>query len=335
MKKSRFDNPLRVFWDINFSSSFNKTLPKEDILDIAGKVVSARPFFVNLGEDILSCEYLNNILEKFKPAGIKPSLSSSSLIKDDDKYNFLKEHKIDFLEFKLDPHIDEITKDKNYLNKINDTLEVYKAITKKVCPSLVITAKNYFLLPFILDSFIQHGIRYFKMPNTLINDMTADKVLKEHLSSEDIKELGKLIKDRVGYFKSNIDFFIHDLFIFRIFFKTKDEGKIRAEYGGCQAANALCYIDQSGELYLCSSFHVSLGSVLEHDIKTLFKSEKRLNYKRMIDEQFDEKCIQCIDFNECRGGCRGVVYFINDSVSGLDPLCPYAEEHGTLPKRAP
>jgi len=326
MKNSRLAAPLRIFWDVNYLKSYSDkpALQKENILKIADEIIACKPFFVNLGEDILNYEQLAELLEKFSLAKIKLSLSSSNLIAaDKGKYGFLKEHKLDFMEFRLDPHIGKIKKDKNYLNKICETLKVYESITKKVCPSLVITKENFELLPYLLDYFIERGIKYFKMPNTVINERNIGKAEMEHLIYDDVKKLKEIIGGRISYIKSKMELFIHDLFIFEIFYPAGEESSKRSEYGGCQAGNALCYIDQKGDLYLCSSLYISLGNVLKEDIKSLFKSEKRLNYKNMIEEQYSKQCVQCIDFSKCRGGCRGIVYFMNDSFLGLDPLCPY------------
>jgi GeoRSP system SPASM domain protein len=326
MTKSKLDAPLRVFWDINYFDPYEgEILKKEDLLKIADRIVSCKPFFVNLGENILSLECLRDILKKFNKAHIKLSLSSSALITDKDKFSYLKDHKIDFLEFRLDPFIETIMNDISYLDKISETLEIYAEITEKVCPSLIVTKHNYHLLPQLLDYFADKGIKYFKMPNTVINERTINSISSDHLLYEDVQKLRNIIKDKVSFYKSKIKFFIHDLFIFEIFFSIKDEASERVEFTGCQAGNALCYIDQKGELYLCSSLSVSLGNVLEQDIKALFKSEKRAKYLKMLDEQYDKKCIQCMDFTECRGGCRGIVYFINDSFLGLDPLCPHKD----------
>jgi len=329
MKDTKLDAPLRVYWDINYIGSFpGSLLEKNDILKVADEVIACRPFYVNLGEDILNFSHLKDLLEKFKTAQIMLSLSSSSLVNEVEDLDFLKEHKVDFLEFKLDPHIDEIKKDTGYLDKIKTTLDAYAGITKKVCPSLIVTGENYVLLPVIIDFLAQNGVKYFKMPNTVINERTVNNISQKHMIYEDVAKLGELITDKVDYYKSKMEFFIHDLFIFEIFFPVKGESKQRAEYDGCQAGNALCYIDHKGDLYLCSSLYMSLGSLLENSIRKLFKSEKRLEFKKMIDEQHHEKCVQCADFSECKGGCRGIVYFLNDSFLGLDPLCPYSGKGG-------
>ncbi len=147
MKISKLDAPLRVYWDVNFKHSSDDILQKEDIFKIAGRILAGRPFFVNLGEDILNYEHLNELLEKFQDAKIKLSLSSSNIIKDKKDLGFLNEHKLDFLEFKLNPHIATIKRNKKHLDKINKTLKMYLNVTDKVCPSLVVTADNYKLLP--------------------------------------------------------------------------------------------------------------------------------------------------------------------------------------------
>ena len=327
MKNSWLDAPLRVFLDVNYISSFGKPLlPKEDILLIADRVAACKPFFVNLGEDILNYEHLEELLARFSTASIKLSLSSSNLLDGSENLEYLKDHKIDFLEFKLDPHVDALLDDITYIDKIKETLSLYSGITKKVCPSMIVTGKNFKLIPYLMDFCIENSIKYFKMPNTVINERTISIIPDEHLLFEDVQKLRALLSEKADYYKKNLELFIHDLFIFEIFFPSKDESKMRAEYNGCQAGNALCYIDQNGDLYLCSSLYVSIGSVLENEIKTLFKSEKRAEYKKMIDEQYTDKCIECVDFQECKGGCRGIVYFVNDSFLGLDPLCPYGKQ---------
>ncbi len=171
------------------------------------------------------------------------------------------------------------------------------------------------------------------MPNTFINNRAAEEISQQLLTFDDLKNLRELISGKVDYYRSNIRFFIHDLFIFKIFFPEKRKSKERMEYGGCQAGNALCYIDQKGDLYLCSSLYVNLGSVLDKDIKTIFRSKLRSDVRKKIEERFAKKCVRCLDFSDCQGGCRGVVYFINETFLQPDPLCPYGKEENQKPKK--
>ncbi len=327
MTQAKLDAPLRVYWEINYGNSTGEArLTQAELLNVADIIIAGRPFYLNLGEDILNYNRLDELLGRFSGKGIQVSLSSSTLIDDAESISFLKKHKLDFLELKLDPHIDAINSDPGYLKKIATTLKVYSSITKKVCPSLMINADNYTMLPEIMDFLAEQGIKYFKMPNTVINESTLDKLKNTLLRADDIMRLKEILRDKVADYKSNIHFFIHDLFIFKIFFPTEEESKLRAEYGGCQAGNALSYIDQSADLYFCSALHVSFGNLLADDIKMLFKSDKRNEVKQLIDEDFPEKCTSCLDFKECRGGCRGVVYHLNESFACVDPLCPYIDE---------
>lgn len=324
MKGARLDTPLRVFWDVNYSNDYGgATLSREDVLKVADEIIACRPFYVNLGEDILTYPHLDELLEKFKDLRLKLTLSSSALSVSDDTVELIKEYKIDFLELRLDPHVDAIIESKGHLDKIREALDRYAKISEKLCPSLIVTKENYTLIPVLIDLFITHGIKYFKMPNTVINEQTVNDVREKHLKHEDIVRLRELLTDKVEDYKSKIELFIHDLFIFEIFYPNKEESGKRAEYGGCQAGNALSYIDQKGDLCLCSSLYVNMGSVLEKSIRAIFKSERRLKYRHMIEERYDDRCLDCADFDKCKGGCRGIVYFMNDSFKDVDPLCPY------------
>ncbi|MFC1855781.1 hypothetical protein ACFL2A_04505, partial [Thermodesulfobacteriota bacterium] len=100
MINNRLDAPLRVFWDVNYFLSHDaSTLQKDDVFKVADSIIACRPFYVNLGEDIIHYEHIEELLDKFKKTNIQLSLASASLISEQ-KLDFLKDHKVNILEFK-------------------------------------------------------------------------------------------------------------------------------------------------------------------------------------------------------------------------------------------
>ncbi|UCG38870.1 MAG: SPASM domain-containing protein [bacterium] len=96
---------------------------------------------------------------------------------------------------------------------------------------------------------------------------------------------------------------------------------------GCEAANAIAYIDAEGTVYPCESLMVPLGSLKEDDPEAIFRSPVRERIRRDV-EGLPGLCVPCPELTACVGGCRGAVYHLTGHYAAPDPSCPgRAEEH--------
>nr|NIS43769.1 SPASM domain-containing protein [Desulfuromonadales bacterium] len=112
---------------------------------------------------------------------------------------------------------------------------------------------------------------------------------------------------------------IHDRFIWEIF--SGPEVVEHSEYGGCQAANSLVHIDCGGDVWPCSSWPQSLGSLLEADLEEIWSGPQRMGVRREIAAE-PVGCRSCRDYALCLGACRGLGRSLNQVGGERDPACP-------------
>jgi radical SAM protein with 4Fe4S-binding SPASM domain len=75
-----------------------------------------------------------------------------------------------------------------------------------------------------------------------------------------------------------------------------------ADFGdrGCTSGFTHCTIGPEGEVRPCTHTPITLGTVWEDDIQTLWQSPQLRAWRRQIPTG----CLSCAALNQCRGGCR-------------------------------
>lgn len=89
---------------------------------------------------------------------------------------------------------------------------------------------------------------------------------------------------------------------------------------GCQAGNALAYIDPAGILYPCASLPVPLARVSGGAITEAW-SGPGLGALREGIARIPETCATCPSVPTCRGGCRGWAHYLTADWNTPGPDC--------------
>ncbi|MDY6848492.1 MAG: SPASM domain-containing protein [Geoalkalibacter sp.] len=118
-----------------------------------------------------------------------------------------------------------------------------------------------------------------------------------------LDQLKNAFADNADCLRQGVALEIHDLFLWELL--HPDANRRREGYAGCQAANSLAHVAASGDLMPCSSWPLSLGSLLEEGLLELWQSPCRFEVRRMI-EALPGDCRRCRDLRVCFGGCRGL-----------------------------
>lgn len=91
---------------------------------------------------------------------------------------------------------------------------------------------------------------------------------------------------------------------------------------GCRAGTAQATIDPEGNVRPCNYAPVQCGNLLVQSLEEIWQSAAMEEWRRMIPDE----CLECLHFEECRGGCRAAAM-----MQGLtrDPLMSIADSVAT------
>ncbi len=105
------------------------------------------------------------------------------------------------------------------------------------------------------------------------------------------------------------------------FILTQALGTESMEPSGCEAANAIAFIDEKGVVYPCETLMVPLGDLCREGLAAIWASPLRERVRSDVGKM-PGVCAQCPDLAMCRGGCRGAVYHLKGHYTAPDPMCP-------------
>jgi len=108
---------------------------------------------------------------------------------------------------------------------------------------------------------------------------------------------------------------VHDFMISQVL------GMTGPEPSGCEAGNSMAYIDHAGTVFPCRSLLIPLGSLENDSFEEVWSNPARDRIRRDL-LKLPATCTSCSALQNCRGGCRGIVYHLYGHYGDVDPLCP-------------
>lgn len=112
--------------------------------------------------------------------------------------------------------------------------------------------------------------------------------------------------------------------------RSKNEGKpterrsLKFSTGGgkgCVAAQSICFVNSTGDVYPCSYFPISAGNVFKESLKDIWHNAHLFNDLRNF-KSYEGKCGVCKYLSVC-GGCRARAYAVTGSFLAEEPYCNY------------
>jgi len=304
------DAPLRVSWDLHGK---NGTLNAKDAVRVAGALSTAGVFFVTLEERPLLHPAIDEILSVLTSGGCQPLLVCNG---SDEELDLLPaNHPIRDLFLNIQPFFAAGRPDCAALSRSLTRLR-----EKGYEPALLLTPlrDNIYAIPDLLEFCRQNGVGKFKLPNVKIGGSFCPSARTGLLRPQDVERLQTLLGADPAALRKGVALEVHDLFLWELLFPGREEG--RGEYGGCQAANSLGHVDETGGLYPCSSWPEKLGSLLHHSLEELWQLPGRFRIREEI-AAVPADCSGCRDYPLCLGGCRGLARFLDGEAGGMDPSC--------------
>ena len=301
------DAPLRLSWDIA-----SDQLNADQLQQIARQLLDAGVFFVTLEAEPLQHPAVLPLLETLTTGGCQLSLVLKGK---KDEFELLES-----IPKSVSLYLDcatAIVDGQLNLSRLTQRLE---QLRKAEFAPLLLWVPRRGELPFILDLLdfcAAEKVDCFKLPNQKIG-VNADLYRSFLPDCNDLEKLAALVSSSGVPQIANLQLEVHDLFLWELLQPLS--GGSRSEYGGCQAANSLGYIDKYGQLFPCASWPQPLGDLLQENLLDLWQSQLRLQIRQQIAE-IPVGCEGCRDYEICYGGCRGLSSFCRDDGLKRDLLC--------------
>ncbi len=105
------------------------------------------------------------------------------------------------------------------------------------------------------------------------------------------------------------------------FFSISQDGRRHLGLDMCGACKMTCCIDPVGDVFPCAfmqSPEFCGGNLREKTFKEIWDNAPAFRYFRRLEP---ESCKKCPRFENCRGGCPAVAYFLSGDLNSPDPEC--------------
>ena len=292
-----FSVPIRIRWDVDFLERSGR------VKRLARKVAEAAPLFVELhiaGSRGLS--ELSGILAELQKAG--PRVSVHLGLFPGAAEVFRRGYPVDF--------VWDVGKAAGFLPRLPQGA---KAI------SFVPDADTLEELPEVLAEFAESHLVDLHLPNV---NAVRSLALGGGVPIPEIDRLreatGKAASLPLSLEGKRI--VAHDYFLWKSLSAAfPGAAGDRLEFSGCQAGDALAYLDWEGNVYPCDSLPIRLGSLDEVSLEELWAFPARERVVAAV-RATPGACDGCGQYRGCHGGCRGMAYLAADTFDAPDPACP-------------
>lgn len=310
MTIAQLDTPLRATWELHDPAG--EISPLTEL--VAEKLVYAGLFYVTLVTRPLAHPSIAGILTILRKGGMQVQATFAGSVGEWQglgDLEFLPEIAIDVNAF--------LVQGADYeWESLRQTLERLRQFGAKPALWMVPDRERLPLLPQLCDFCRRHGVTRIKLPNTPVDASFSARQANSLPTPVQLAALRAVVIDPVAL-RSGLTLEVHDLFLWEILFPGERENG-RSEYGGCQAANSLAHVAANGMVHPCSSWPYALGSLLEQDFAAIWQQGERSVILEKI-AALPVGCDGCGDYEQCFGGCRGLVESLGCADNGRDLLC--------------
>jgi len=307
MSHCALDTPLRIHW---YLCPGHDPLPLSDLRSIARRCTEAGVYHLLLDGTPLAISGIDGILSILHQGGCRLSLMTRGTPPELDALAGIAEHSPQ-LWLDADGLVAPASTD---LSSLDPALNHLRAAGFEAGISLPLFRDRLTLLgPLLLWAGARRA-GSFKLPNIPLDARVCGPHERALCGPGDLDRLRDLLGPDALQAASGLRLQIHDLFLWELLGRP---GSRHAEYGGCQGANALAYIDARGQVHACSSWPGVLGTLPDASLQGIWSGEGRRKLLGLIASR-PQECEGCAAYARCRGGCRGLaVHFCSQDAKDL------------------
>jgi len=296
-KSKLMSAPLRVYWSLRPEDSGG--VSSDAAVGFARELAELRVFFVTLGLSGGLREDISGIVGELKKGGVRVIVSADSEESLPDCGMLAAVDAIDIRAGGTDTCV-----------VIKAALGCDKPLSLSVVPERG-TADS---MADAVRMAVEAGILTINLVNPdIIDDPNVGRFVLDAGERAAIKAALESVLSGYG---GSVKVMVHDLFLHRELCLPGLGDRI--EYAGCQAADAIAYIDSSGTIYPCASMQELLGHI-STGLKVAWKSDARRSVRERILSD-PAGCAGCAELSSCMGGCRGLA-FATGGQDAKDPNC--------------
>ena len=330
--------PVNITWEITRKCNLRcihclsaSSEESEDELDfneckrIVDQLAELKVFEINFGggEPLLK-DYFLPLLDYIHSKGIVTCISTNGTVLTDEAIDLFHNNPLVNVQVSLDgatAEVNDAIRGRGTFSKITGGIERLAGKNIPLSINSVVTSRNYFQLKQLKELAAAYRA------NLRVSRFRPSG--RARACWEELKLNSLQLKELADWLNSEPDILTGDSF-----FSISQDGRRQLGLDVCGACKMTCCIDPLGNVYPCAFLQVEefRGGNLKENLtrhshengnpggrfKDIWDNSAAFNYFRKLEP---ESCRRCPRFENCRGGCPAVAYFINQDLNSPDPEC--------------
>jgi len=317
--------PVNLTWEIThqcnlkcvhcLSASSNESageLNFEECRTIVDQLAALKVFEINFGggEPLLK-DYFLPLLLYIHEKGIVTCISTNGTVLTDEAVACFAGNPLVNVQVSLDgatPEVNDRIRGQGTFHRIIKGIELLAGKNIPLSINTVVTSLNFMQLSNLKELAISFGAR-LRVSRFRPSGRARDSWEKLKLSSSQLRELSAWLGNDPTILTGDS------------FFSISQNGRRQLGLDMCGACKMTCCIDPCGYVYPCAFMQEKEfcgGNLRETTFKDIWDNAAAFNYFRRLEP---EACRKCPRFNNCRGGCPAVAYFVSRDFNSADPEC--------------
>ncbi len=317
--------PVNLTWEITRKcnlkcvhclSSSSRESPDELTFDeckgIVDQLASLKVFEINFGggEPLLK-DYFLPLLRYIHEKGIVTCVSTNGTALTDEAINLFTGNPLVNVQVSLDgatPEVNDSIRGSGTFHRIIKGIERMSGKDIPLSINTVVTSINFRQLSRMKELAASHGAR-LRVSRFRPSGRARECWEALRLNSSQLGELAEWLNSDASILTGDS------------FFSISQDGKRQLGLDMCGACKMTCCIDPLGDVYPCAFMQDATfysGSLRDKSLKDIWGNSEVFKYFRRLEP---ESCRQCPRFDNCRGGCPAVAYFVSKDLNNADPEC--------------
>jgi len=317
--------PVNLTWEIThrcnlkcihcLSGSSNESageLNFEECRAIVDQLAASKVFEINFGggEPLLK-DYFLPLLRYIHEKGIVTCISTNGTVLTDEAVACFAGNSLVNVQVSLDgatPEVNDRIRGQGTYRRIIKGIERLAGKNIPLSINTVVTSLNFMQLSQLKELAISYGAS-LRVSRFRPSGRARESWDMLKLSASQLQELSHWLGNDPSILTGDS------------FFSISQDGRRHLGLDMCGACKMTCCIDPCGNVFPCAFMQEKEfcgGNLRETTFKDIWDNAAAFNYFRRLEP---EACRRCPRFNNCRGGCPAVAYFVSRDLNSADPEC--------------